>query len=253
MAHAGEAILTGVRSNPTAGAVVEVRDLVKVYGGDRGHPGVPVVDGVTFDVAAGEFFGFLGPNGAGKTTTIKVLATLTRSTAGEARVLGLDVATDAAAVRARIGLAMQSPAVEGLLTGRQNLRLNGRLRRVPERELPARVHELLVPGGHWLLACWATDPATGWFSHVVNGALAEWGVAPSTLRRLVQGRFHLLDAILLTDAEPLPLAHYLLKKGDGPPGEWPADPPHDGSFADEHGRWRFEPGYPYPILERYLR
>jgi SAM-dependent methyltransferase len=124
----------------------------------------------------------------------------------------------------------------------------------PERQARhvARVHDLLVPGGHWLLACWATDPATGWFSHVVNGALAEWGVAPSTLRRLVQGRFHLLDAILLADAEPLPLAHYLLKKGDGPPGEWPADPPHDGSFADEHGRWRFEPGYPYPILERYL-
>ena len=105
----------------------------------------------------------------------------------------------------------------------------------------------------WKIESEATDPATGWFSHVVNGALAEWGVAPSTLRRLVQGRFHLLDAILLADAEPLPLAHYLLKKGDGPPGEWPADPPHDGSFADEHGRWRFEPGYPYPILARYLR
>lgn len=116
----------------------------------------------------------------------------------------------------------------------------------------ARVHELLVPGGHWLLACWATDPAPGWFSLLVDGVLPEWGVAPSTLRELVRGRFHLVDAILLADAEPLPLAHYLLRKGEGPEGVWPEDPSHDGSFTDEHGRWRFEPGYPYPILERYL-
>ncbi|HSO28916.1 MAG TPA: ATP-binding cassette domain-containing protein [Candidatus Sulfomarinibacteraceae bacterium] len=123
--------------------VVEVRDLVKVYGGGRGKPGVRAVDGITFDVGAGEFFGFLGPNGAGKTTTIKVLATLTRPTSGVARVVGLDVAADAAAVRARVGLAMQSPAVEGLLTGRENLQLIGRLRRVPEPELRTRIDELL--------------------------------------------------------------------------------------------------------------
>ncbi len=123
--------------------VVEVRGLVKVYGGARGKPEVRAVDGVTFGVGAGEFFGFLGPNGAGKTTTIKILATLARPTSGVARVLGLDVNSDAAAVRARVGLAMQSPALEGLLTGRENLELIGRLRRVPERELRTRVGELL--------------------------------------------------------------------------------------------------------------
>ena len=124
----------------------------------------------------------------------------------------------------------------------------------PERQERhvARVHELLAPGGHWLLACWASDPAPGWFSLVVDGALPEWGVAPSTLRELVKGRFHLLDAVVLADSEPLPLAHYLLRKGEGPERGWPDDPPHDGSFTDDHGRWRFVPGYAYPILERYL-
>ena len=115
MADASEAILTGAGSGSTAAPVVEVRDLAKVYRGGRGKPGVRAVDGVTFEVAAGEFFGFLGPNGAGKTTTIKVLATLTRPTSGVARVVGLDVTAEAAEVRARVGLAMQSPAVEGLL------------------------------------------------------------------------------------------------------------------------------------------
>jgi ABC-2 type transport system ATP-binding protein len=125
------------------GSVVEVHDLVKTYPGTRGGPAVRAVDGVTFRVGAGEFFGFLGPNGAGKTTTIKILATLTRPTSGTARVLGLDVATSADAVRDRVGLAMQMPALEGLLTGRENLELVGRLRRMPERDLRTRVDELL--------------------------------------------------------------------------------------------------------------
>jgi ABC-2 type transport system ATP-binding protein len=123
--------------------VVEVHDLVKTYPGARGRPAVRAVDGVTFEVGAGEFFGFLGPNGAGKTTTIKILATLTRPSSGVARVLGLDVAADAAAVRGRVGLAMQTPALEGLLTGRENLELIGRLRRMPEHEIRTRVDELL--------------------------------------------------------------------------------------------------------------
>ena len=123
--------------------VVEVERLVKVYPAGRGSEPVRAVDGIDFQVAAGEFFGFLGPNGAGKTTTIRILATLTRPTAGTARVAGLDVTAEPAEVRARVGLAMQSPAVEGLLTGRENLELVGRLRRVPERALRARIDELL--------------------------------------------------------------------------------------------------------------
>ncbi|MBI2776998.1 MAG: ATP-binding cassette domain-containing protein [Chloroflexi bacterium] len=141
LADAREAVLTGL--GVIGAPVVEVRDLVKVYGGHRGRPAVRAVDGITFAVAGGEFFGFLGPNGAGKTTTIRILATLTRPTSGQARVVGLDVAAAPAQVRARIGLAMQSPAIEGLLTGRENLELIGRLRCVPEPELRRRVAELI--------------------------------------------------------------------------------------------------------------
>src|SRR5688572_27510949 len=87
---------------PPADAVVDVLDLVKVYKG-----GVRAVDGVTFSVERGGFFGFLGPNGAGKTTTIRILSTLLQPTSGSASLVGLDVVRDAAAVRRRIGFAMQ--------------------------------------------------------------------------------------------------------------------------------------------------
>jgi ABC-2 type transport system ATP-binding protein len=123
--------------------VIEVADLVKVYSKTRGGDPVRAVDGISFAVEHGEFFGFLGPNGAGKTTTIRVLATLARPTSGRALVAGLDVIRDAAGVRRRIGLAMQSVAVENLLTGRENLELIGRLHRVPAAALRRRVDELL--------------------------------------------------------------------------------------------------------------
>lgn len=117
---------------------IEVGGLVKVYPGD-----VRAVDGIDFSVARGEFFGLLGPNGAGKTTTIRILTTLLRATSGRAAVLGLDVHSQSSAVRARIGFAMQSVAVEALATGRENLELVGRLHRVPAAELRTRVDQLL--------------------------------------------------------------------------------------------------------------
>ncbi|HYN69929.1 MAG TPA: ATP-binding cassette domain-containing protein [Candidatus Eisenbacteria bacterium] len=123
--------------------IVEVNDLVKIYPATRGGAPVRAVDGVTFRVAAGEFFGFLGPNGAGKTTTIRILATLTRPTSGRATVAGIDVLADPSEVRRRIGLAMQTVALENMLTGRENLELIGRLHRVPAAELRRRVDELL--------------------------------------------------------------------------------------------------------------
>jgi ABC-2 type transport system ATP-binding protein len=119
-------------------AVVDVRDLVKVYKGD-----VRAVDGVTFGVERGGFFGFLGPNGAGKTTTIRILSTLLHPTSGSARLVGLDVVREPAAVRRRIGFAMQQVAVENLATGRENLELIGRLHRMPKAEMRSRASELL--------------------------------------------------------------------------------------------------------------
>ena len=130
-------------SSSGALAIVEVDNLVKVYPASRGGQPVRAVDGVTFRVGAGEFFGFLGPNGAGKTTTIRILATLTRPTSGRASVAGIDVLADPAEVRRRIGLAMQTVALENMLTGRENLELMGRLHLVQAAKLRERVDELL--------------------------------------------------------------------------------------------------------------
>jgi ABC-2 type transport system ATP-binding protein len=118
--------------------VIEVRDLVKVYGTDT-----RAVDGITFEVAPGELFGFLGPNGAGKTTTIRILATLLRQTEGIARVAGIDVAADPGEVRKRLGLAMQTPALDAFSTGRETLELAGHLHRMPAAEIRRRTDELL--------------------------------------------------------------------------------------------------------------
>jgi ABC-2 type transport system ATP-binding protein len=118
--------------------VIEVSDLVKVYGKDT-----RAVDGISFGVAPGELFGFLGPNGAGKTTTIKVLATLLEPTEGTARVMGFDVRTKPAEVRQRLGLAQQMPALDPFSTGRESLELAGTLQRMPRAEVRKRADELL--------------------------------------------------------------------------------------------------------------
>jgi ABC-2 type transport system ATP-binding protein len=118
--------------------IIEVRDLVKVYGGQT-----RALDGITFQVAPGELFGFLGPNGAGKTTTIRILATLLRSTSGTARVAGFDVATHPHQVRQRLGLAMQTPTLDAFSTGRETLELAGRLHRMPAAQVRRRTDELL--------------------------------------------------------------------------------------------------------------
>jgi ABC-2 type transport system ATP-binding protein len=118
--------------------IIEVRDLVKVYGGET-----RALDGITFNVAPGEVFGFLGPNGAGKTTTIRILATLLLASAGTARVAGFDVTADADEVRKRLGVAMQTPSLDAFSTGRETLELAGRLHRMPAAEVRRRSDELL--------------------------------------------------------------------------------------------------------------
>src|SRR5688500_2854051 len=119
-------------------AVIQVRDLVKVYGTET-----RALDGINFQVAAGELFGFLGPNGAGKTTTIRILATLLRATSGTATVAGFDVNAQPREVRRRLGLAMQQFALDAFSTGRESIELNGRMHRVPGAELKRRTDELL--------------------------------------------------------------------------------------------------------------
>jgi ABC-2 type transport system ATP-binding protein len=104
---------------------------------------VAALDGVDLEVPKATVFGLLGPNGAGKTTTIRVLATVIRPDGGRAEVLGHDVVREARTVRRLIGLAGQFAAVDGNLTGRENLRLIGRLVHLPRGTVQARAAELL--------------------------------------------------------------------------------------------------------------
>jgi ABC-2 type transport system ATP-binding protein len=116
---------------------------IAVKGLRKGFGDVVALDGVDFEVPPATVFGLLGPNGAGKTTAVRALTTILRPDAGEARVLGVDVVEQAQRVRARIGLAGQFAAVDGNLTGRENLRLIGRLTHLPRRLIEHRAAELL--------------------------------------------------------------------------------------------------------------
>ena len=96
---------------------IETAGLRKAFGDHT------VLDGIDLTVAAGTVFALLGPNGAGKTTTVNILSTLISSDGGTARVAGHDIDRNASAVRAAIGVTGQFSAVDGLLTGEENLRL----------------------------------------------------------------------------------------------------------------------------------
>jgi ABC-2 type transport system ATP-binding protein len=101
------------------------------------------VRGVDLAVGRGRVYGILGPNGAGKTTTIRILATLLRPDAGEARVLGHDIVRDADAVRSAISLTGQLASVDEDLTGEENLILIGRLLGFRHKQAKQRAAELL--------------------------------------------------------------------------------------------------------------
>jgi ABC-2 type transport system ATP-binding protein len=117
--------------------VIEVEGLVKQYGN------FTAVDGVSFEVHAGEIFGFLGPNGAGKTTTINVLSTLLPPTRGRAALAGFDVVRQPDGVRQSIGMVFQDPSLDGRLTAEENLRLHALLYGVPRRDQPERIAHML--------------------------------------------------------------------------------------------------------------
>jgi ABC-2 type transport system ATP-binding protein len=116
---------------------IEVDDLTKSYGAVR------VLDGIELRVPAGTVFALLGPNGAGKTTTVRILATLVTPDGGSARVGGRDVVAERHAVRRRISLTGQYAALDEIQTGRENLEMMGRLRRLRPAAARARATELL--------------------------------------------------------------------------------------------------------------
>src|SRR5262249_3012745 len=116
---------------------------IRVEGLTKRFDDVTALDGIDLDVPARTVFGLLGPNGAGKTTAIRILATILKPDAGRAEVLGRDVVRDADEVRQQIGLAGQYATVDPNLTGRENLRLIGRLVHLPRREAARRIDALL--------------------------------------------------------------------------------------------------------------
>src|SRR6202042_2870408 len=122
---------------------VEAHDLVKVF--PRGN--VRALDGVSLQVEAGTVLGLLGPNGAGKTTVVRILSTILGPDSGRASVLGLDVVTQADAVRRSIGLAGQYAAVDENLTGRENIHMVARLSHLSRKVSARRADELLEEFG----------------------------------------------------------------------------------------------------------
>ncbi len=126
--------------NPRA---VEALDVVKVF--PKGN--VRALDGVSIEVEAGTVLGLLGPNGAGKTTMVRILSTILSPDSGHASIFGHDVVKDAQSVRRLIGLAGQYATVDENLTGRENLRMVGRLTHLGGSVANTRADELLEQFG----------------------------------------------------------------------------------------------------------
>lgn len=120
----------------TDNAIV-VKNLQKSY------KDLKVLHGIDFNVRRGSILALLGPNGAGKTTTIRILSTLLSPDSGEAYVNGFDVVKQACEVRGSIGLTGQFAAVDGYLTGEENLLMLGRLYRLSQSDTKQRTRELL--------------------------------------------------------------------------------------------------------------
>jgi ABC-2 type transport system ATP-binding protein len=120
-----------------ARAAISVENIVKRYGDFE------AVAGITFDVAEGEIFGLLGPNGAGKSTLIRMMTTLTPSTAGRAIIAGHDVARESDAVRRAIGVIPQALTSDIDLTVEENLSIYAKLYEVPRAERERNIEDLL--------------------------------------------------------------------------------------------------------------
>jgi ABC-2 type transport system ATP-binding protein len=120
------------------GAAIAARSLRRTFKG-----GIEAVRDIDLTIRAGEVFGFLGPNGAGKSTTVRMLCTLLPPTAGSATVAGLDVVSDASAVRRRIGVALQEIGLDPVQTGRELLELQCGLYGITGRRARTRARELL--------------------------------------------------------------------------------------------------------------
>lgn len=122
----------------TEKSIIEVKDLVKTYPGD-----IKAVQGVSFEVKEGEFFGFLGPNGAGKTTTMNMLVNLVKKTSGTVIIDGFDLEKQPGEVYKRVGFAMQEIGLDETASAREMLELHGRLYHLPKARIDSQIAKLL--------------------------------------------------------------------------------------------------------------
>jgi len=125
-------------------SVIAVEDLKKTYR-PKGRKGIEVkaLDGISFEVPRGEFFGLLGPNGAGKTTTIGILTTRVVPTGGAAKIEGVDVAQDPVTVKHRIGVVPQVNNLDRSLTAKEILVFHAEYFGIPKQEREQHAHDLL--------------------------------------------------------------------------------------------------------------
>jgi ABC-2 type transport system ATP-binding protein len=131
-----EPVMLAPESDPRP--ALRVAGLTKVY-----QKGVKAVDSVDFEVRRGEVFGLLGPNGAGKTTVIKVIMTLTKPTAGQVEVNGVDALRHPALARQMLGYVPQDVSVDGDLTAYENLLISAKLYFVERKERQQRIADAL--------------------------------------------------------------------------------------------------------------
>lgn len=140
-----EAITDVIEITHTPTAALELKGLTKTFGGGLLHRGrtVRALDGLDLTVKAGTVHALLGPNGAGKTTTVRAVATLMRPDEGSVAVCGVDALADPDAVRNIIGVSGQYAAVDGTLTGFENLRMVAQLYGHSRRDASARARSLI--------------------------------------------------------------------------------------------------------------
>jgi ABC-2 type transport system ATP-binding protein len=118
--------------------IIQVEDLYKEY-----HNGTKAVNGVSFSVQRGEFFGFLGPNGAGKSTTMNMLVNLVKKTSGRIVIDGFDITEHPNEVYKRVGFAMQEVGLDETATAEEMLWLHGRMYHMPPADIRAQIAKLL--------------------------------------------------------------------------------------------------------------
>ncbi len=130
-------------AQPSAASAADVPSLIHARGLTKRFGSFLAVDGIDFDVAPGESFGFLGPNGAGKTSTMRMIGAVSPVSAGTLRILGMDPGRDGARIRARLGVVPQQDNLDVDLTLRENLIVYGRYFDIPWAEGARRADELL--------------------------------------------------------------------------------------------------------------